>query len=116
MPLMPVKLSFIEDSDDFIIKSEFCSGFRGSRLHFHSVLLLTADCVTLASLYQAACEASVFSLRMPFSNVYIIYIYIAYIHPTVMDNLDLCTGRHCWTTIPIEKQHSDQLQRKAKAK
>ena len=72
MPLMPVKLSVIEDRDDFIIKSEFCSGFRGSRLHFHSVLLLTADCVTLASLYQAA--------------------------------------------IHIEKQHSDQLQRKAKAK
>ena len=69
MPLMPVKFCVIEDRDDFIIKSEFCLGFRGSRLHFHGVLLLTADCVTLASLYQAACEASVFSLRMPFSNV-----------------------------------------------
>ena len=34
----------------------------------------------------------------PMCSTYIIYIYIAYIHPTDMDNLDLCTGCHCWTT------------------
>ena len=129
MPLMPVKFSFIEDSVDSIIKSEFCSnnyGLRGSRLHYQSVLLLTTECQASVKpharqrLFLQGCHSLISTSVITCTVMDNLTSYtrsVGGVSETVFSSIFVhCTGRHCWTTIHIEKQHSDQLQRKTKAK